>query len=292
MELFLVLALAVRAASGNTGLLSKQLHLRILLRMRIGFRRNNHHKHLISQIQLILWCWQTSFWLVGLTWLTLLSKEVPTYCWLETHSCNAGPEASTDTQCSGAGTSLKSNSGRSVPWRLPTVILQGPTFKVSRARATAQCGSNLCHEISSNSEHIAVQLGDREELCVPRWTAQRNGTRNKSRAKWFPSLWLSWQANILRSGKAHLYCLEATSGFLLTCHFVLSPVQIGMRQVQTSWRKNGSTEKNYIPMLAMCWSKLNHIYIFESENCIICIIYLSHKKYHEVYLWHEFFRFE
>ena len=92
MELFLVLALVVWAVSRNTGPLSKQLHLRILLRMRIGFKRNNHHKCLISQIQLILLCWPISFWLVGLTWLTLLSKEVPTYCSLETCSCSAGPE--------------------------------------------------------------------------------------------------------------------------------------------------------------------------------------------------------
>lgn len=46
--------LVVWSASGNTGLPGKKPHLRILLGMRIGFKRNNHHKCLISQIQLIL----------------------------------------------------------------------------------------------------------------------------------------------------------------------------------------------------------------------------------------------
>lgn len=54
MELFLVPALVVRSASGNTGLPGKKLHLRILLGIRIGLKRNNHHKCLISEIQPIL----------------------------------------------------------------------------------------------------------------------------------------------------------------------------------------------------------------------------------------------
>lgn len=75
MELFLVPALVVWSARGNTGLPGKKLHLRILLGMRIGFKRNNHHKCLLSQIQLIL---QADFlYTAALAGLTLLSKEVP-----------------------------------------------------------------------------------------------------------------------------------------------------------------------------------------------------------------------
>lgn len=54
MELFLVPALVVWSASGNTGVSGKKLHLRILLGGRTGFKRNNHHKCSISQTQLIL----------------------------------------------------------------------------------------------------------------------------------------------------------------------------------------------------------------------------------------------
>lgn len=150
--------LVVWSASRNTGLPGKKLHLRILLGMRIGFKRNNHHKCLISQIQLILLAdflfasctsWADSPQQGG-TSLVFVSKV--------------------HLQGSTGGLALAKTAEhpwKTCPMETACSYSSGP---LSKARATqpgsAQHGNNLCHEISSNSEHIAVQPGDREELCA------------------------------------------------------------------------------------------------------------------------------
>lgn len=142
------------------------------------------------------------------------------------------------------------------------------------SQATAQHGSDLCHEISSNSEHTAVQLRDGEEL------GEQFGEMG-AEARTEPNgslLCNSYDKQIFWGQGNLIFCYpEATGCFLLTCHFVLSPVQIGIRQFQTSWKKKNKMKacKKILctSILAICWSKLNHIHIFESEKCIICIIY-------------------
>lgn len=102
------------------------------------------------------------------TGLTLLSKEVSTQCLLARCSCREAPGMlSWHTM---AWQKQKSTHGKPVPWKMPAVIPAVIAVRLSNNRAmqpgSAQPGNNLCHEIFSHSEHIAVQLGDREELCA------------------------------------------------------------------------------------------------------------------------------
>lgn len=150
MELFLVPALVVWSASGNTGLPGKKLHLRILLGMRIGLKRNNHHKCLISQIQLIL---RAGF--------------LSTSCTYWAESPQQGGIKST------RGALLTHHGLADTHWPKQKSTMENMShgkclqlFLRALQPGSAQPGNNLCHEIFSHSEHIAVQLGDREELCA------------------------------------------------------------------------------------------------------------------------------
>lgn len=108
--------LVVWSARGNTGLLGKKPHLRILLGMKIGFKRNNHHKCLISQIQLIL-----------------LADFLFTSCTSWADSPQQGGTSLvfvSKVHLQGStGPKLQSTRGKPVPWKLPAVIPQGPSAK-------------------------------------------------------------------------------------------------------------------------------------------------------------------
>lgn len=246
------------------------MHLRILLGVRIGFRRNNHHKCLVSQIQLIL---QADILFTSCTsWADSPQQGGTSSVFVSKLSCREAP---------GAGLSwhwpeLKSTHGKPVPWKLPAVFPQGPTVGLSQTTVTqpgsAQRGNNSCHEISSNSEHIAVQLWDSGRNSVPHWTAQRNGSQNQSPAKRFPFLCNSRQANILRSGKTKLFMSRGNQLLPINVSFCIESSACWHETIPDIL-KNGSIEKNYIPLLAMCWSILNHIYLRVKNVLFVSFIY-------------------
>lgn len=195
MELFLVPALEVWSGSGSTGLPGKKLHFRILLGMRTGSKRNNHHKCLISQDtttpsgrfsfhKLLLLGW--SSW--ARRYLVFVSKvqlQGGTRGW---------------TPLAHHGLALKSTHGEAVPWNLPAVTAQGPAAGLSRTRATQPAIHAM--QFPATPTYCKATEGERGTLCL---AEQLREMAAKTRAEPNGSfLRNSWQANILRSGKTKL----------------------------------------------------------------------------------------